>query len=201
LNISRFFSIESLLACFLLAGVSCGDSAPTAQKIYFVPIGEVRSLRLADLVAYYKQRYDLAIRTLTPIGFEPVVVDERRRQLIAEELVELMKRRYPEHARSPQAILIGITEGDMHIRQFINWEFALAFRESKRFAVVSSAHMDPVNFGYLPDDELLQTRLRKMITRNIGILYYKLPQKSDRRSVMYGPILGVDDLDSVGEDF
>jgi hypothetical protein len=34
-------------------------------------------------------------------------------QLSAEELVELMKWRYPEHARNPQAILIGITEGDM----------------------------------------------------------------------------------------
>jgi hypothetical protein len=61
--------------------------------------------------------------------------------------------------------------------------------------------MDPVNFGYLPDDELLQTRLRKMLSKNIGIMYYKLPQKSDRRSVMFGPILGIHDLDSMGADF
>ena len=200
MNISRFFSVGPLLACFLLAGVSCGGSAPTARKVYFVPIGEVRSLRLADLVAYYKQRYDLAIQTLTPIGFEPVVVDERRRQLIAEELVELMKRRYPEHARNPQSILIGITEGDMYIRE-VDWRFAFARRDGDRFAIVSSARMDPVGFGYLPDDELLQARLRKMLSKNIGIMYYKLPQKSDRRSVMFGPILGIDDLDSMGEDF
>ena len=198
---NRFRSVGPLLACFLLASVSCGGSSSAGQKIYFAAVGEMRSVHLDVLQAYYKQRYDLTVEILPPIGLEPMVVDERRRQLIAEELIELMKRRYPEHARSPQSILIGITEGDMYIRQFINWEFALAFRESERFAVVSSARMDPVNFGYLPDDELLQTRLRKMITRNIGILYYKLPQKSDRRSVMYGPILGVDDLDSVGEDF
>ncbi|MBI2153396.1 MAG: hypothetical protein HYU24_06775 [Candidatus Rokubacteria bacterium] len=198
----RLGSIGPLLAFVLLASASCGDgSSPVPQKIYLVAIGEMRSVRLDGVQAYYKQRYDLTIDLLPSIGLEPVVVDERRRQLIAEELIELMKRRYPEHARNAQAILIGITEGDMHIRQFLNWEFALAYRQNGRFAVVSSAHMDPVNFGRLPDDELLQTRLRKMITRNIGILYYKLPQKSDRRSVMFGPVLGVDDLDSIGEDF
>ena len=197
---SRFFSIGPLLACALLVGVSCGGSSSSGQKIYFVQIGEMGSVHLDTLRAYYKQRYDLTIEVLPPIGLEPVVVDERRRQLIAEELIELMKRRYPEHARNPQAILIGITEGDMYIRE-VDWRFAFARRDGERFAVVSSARMDPVNFGFLPDDELLQARLRKMLTKNIGILYYKLPQKSDRKSVMFGPILGVDDLDSIGEDF
>ncbi|MBI3028595.1 MAG: hypothetical protein HYY64_03695, partial [Candidatus Rokubacteria bacterium] len=141
-----------------------------------------------------------AIGLLRPIGLEPVVVDERRRQLIAEELLDLLKRRYPEHARNPQSIVIGVTEGDMYIRE-VDWRFAFAKRDGDRFAVVSSARMDPVNFGYLPDEELLQTRLRKMLSKNIGIMYYKLPQKADRRSVMFGPILGIDDLDSMGEDF
>ena len=197
---NRFRSVGPLLACFLLASVSCGGSSSAGQKIYFAAVGEMRSVHLDVLQAYYKQRYDLTIEILPPIGLEPMVVDERRRQLIAEELIELMKRRYPEHARSPQSIVIGITEGDMYIRE-VNWRFAFARRDGDRFAIVSSARMDPVSFGYLPDEELLQTRLRKMLSKNIGIMYYKLPQKSDRRSVMFGPILGIDDLDSMGEDF
>jgi len=197
---NRFRSVGPLLACFLLASVSCGGSSSAGQKIYFAAVGEMRSVHLDALQAYYKQRYDLTVEILPPIGLEPVVVDERRRQLIAEELIEMLKRRYPEHARSPQSILIGITEGDMYIRE-VNWRFAFARRDGDRFAIVSSARMDPVSFGFLPDDELLQTRLRKMLSKNIGIMYYKLPQKSDRRSVMFGPILGIDDLDSMGEDF
>ena len=197
---NRFRSVGPLLACFLLASVSCGGSSSAGQKIYFAAVGEMRSVHLDVLQAYYKQRYDLTVEILPPIGLEPMVVDERRRQLIAEELIELMKRRYPEHARSPQSILIGITEGDMYIRE-VNWRFAFARRDGDRFAIVSSARMDPVSFGFLPDEELLQTRLRKMLSKNIGIMYYKLPQKSDRRSVMFGPILGIDDLDSMGEDF
>ncbi len=196
----RFLSIGALLTCFLLVGGACGGPSSAGQKIYLVGIGEMRSVHLDTLQAYYKQRYDLTVEILPPISLEPVVVDERRRQLIAEELIELMKRRYPEHARSPQAILIGITEGDMYIRE-VDWRFAFAKRDGARFAVVSSARMDPVNFGYLPEDEVLQARLRKMVSKNIGILYYKLPQKSDRKSVMFGPILGIDDLDSIGEDF
>ena len=197
---NRFRSVGPLLACFLLASVSCGGSSSAGQKIYFAAVGEMRSVHLDVLQAYYKQRYDLTVEILPPIGLEPMVVDERRRQLIAEELIEMLKRRYPEHARSPQSILIGITEGDMYIRE-VNWRFAFARRDGDRFAIVSSARMDPVSFGYLPDEELLQTRLRKMLSKNIGIMYYKLPQKSDRRSVMFGPILGIDDLDSMGEDF
>ena len=200
MSVGRFCSVGLLLACFLLASVSCGGSSSAGQKIYFAAVGEMRSVHLDVLQAYYKQRYDLTVEILPPIGLEPMVVDERRRHLIAEELIELMKRRYPEHARSPQSILIGITEGDMYIRE-VNWRFAFARRDGDRFAIVSSARMDPVSFGFLPDDELLQTRLRKMLSKNIGIMYYKLPQKSDRRSVMFGPILGIDDLDSMGEDF
>jgi predicted Zn-dependent protease len=196
----RFRSIGPLLACFLLVAVACDGSSSAGQKIYLVAIGEMRSVRLDTLQAYYKQRYDLTVEVLPPVAFEPVVVDERRRQLIAEELIELMKRRYPEHARNPRSILIGITEGDMYIRG-VDWRFAFAKRDADRFAVVSSARMDPVNFGYLPEDELREARLRKMVSKNIGILYYKLPQKSDRKSVMFGPILGIDDLDSMGEDF
>lgn len=196
----RFFSIGPLLAWVLLAAVSCSGSSAAGQKVYVLAIGELESVRLDALQAYYKQRYGLTIEILPPIRVESVVVDNSRRQLIAEELIGLMKRRYPEHARSPQAILIGITEGDMYIREF-TWQFAFAYRQNERFAVVSSARMDPVNFGFLPDDELLQTRLRKMVSKNIGILYYKLPQKSDRNSVMFGPIMGIDDLDSIGEDF
>ena len=34
-----------------------------------------------------------------------------------------------------------------------------------------------------------------------GIMHYGLAQRTDRNSVLYGPILGLDDLDSIGEDF
>jgi hypothetical protein len=61
--------------------------------------------------------------------------------------------------------------------------------------------LNPVSFGQPADQALLDTRLRKVITKNIGILYFRLPQSNDPRSVLYKSILGIDDLDRVGEDF
>ena len=40
-----------------------------------------------------------------------------------------------------------------------------------------------------------------MVTKNLGILYFGLDESSHRRSMMFGPILGPRDLDSIGEDF
>ena len=71
----------------------------------------------------------------------------------------------------------------------------------ERFAVVSTARMDDAAWGGAPDAQRLEARLRKMVTRNLGILYFGLDQTSDRRSVMFGPILGLADLDSTGDDF
>jgi len=48
---------------------------------------------------------------------------------------------------------------------------------------------------------LLNIRLRKMVTKNIGVLYYELPTTDDPRSVMYDGINSVEDLDNMCEDF
>ena len=40
-----------------------------------------------------------------------------------------------------------------------------------------------------------------MVTKYIGVMYYGLTESSDPRSVLYGNILGVSDLDNMGEDF
>ena len=169
-------------------------------KVYFVPLGDFTSPSLVKLVRYYKQKYGLSIEPLAAIKLETLAADFERRQLIAEELIALMKRHYSQLANDPNVILIGITPGDIYIRQYA-WQFAFGWRQEGRFAVVSSCRMDPVRFGQSPDDELLQMRLRKMITRNIGIMHYGLKQNNSPTSVLYHSILGLDDLDRRGEDF
>lgn len=61
--------------------------------------------------------------------------------------------------------------------------------------------MDPVAYGQPPNEELLRSRLRKMVMKDIGIMYYGLPLSNDPRSVMYRNILGIDDLDRMTEHF
>ena len=47
----------------------------------------------------------------------------------------------------------------------------------------------------------MQKRLRKAVTKDIGILYFGKDPSSDPRSVLYGDIGGIEDLDRVSEDF
>ena len=172
----------------------------SAAKVYFVPLGDIPSLSLESLVTFYKRKFGLAIKTLPGLQLERSSVDWQRRQFVAEELIEFMKRGYPRLANDPRVILIGITEFDMYIRKY-TWQFSFSYRAQNRFAVVSSARLNPVSFGQPADQTLLHTRLRKAITKNIGILYFHLPQSNDPRSVLYRSILGIDDLDRVGEEF
>jgi predicted Zn-dependent protease len=178
------------------SGVAGNNSA----EVYFVPLGDIPSLSLKRLVTFYNRKFGLAIKTVPGLPLERSSVDWQRRQLIAEELIEFMKRGYPRLANDPRVILIGISEFDMYIRKY-TWQFSFSYRAQNRFAVVSSARLNPVSFGQPADQALLDTRLRKVITKNIGILYFHLPQNNNPRSVLYRSILGIEDLDRVGEDF
>jgi hypothetical protein len=40
-----------------------------------------------------------------------------------------------------------------------------------------------------------------MVTKNIGIMYFKLQQSDDPRSVLYKNIGGISELDAMGEEF
>ncbi|HYB72206.1 MAG TPA: hypothetical protein VED18_02445 [Candidatus Sulfotelmatobacter sp.] len=179
---------------------------------------------LQKLSVHYREKYGLSIGALSAVPLDRSVVDEDRRQVVAEEIIALMKRSRPDLASDPEAILIGFTAYDMYIRGVPNWRWAFVQREEGRFAVISIARMDPKLFPYYPgppalqiiqavlerygipvrmepEADVLQRRVQKMVSKSIGIMYFRLPQSRDRRSVMYGPILGLDDLDAMGEDF
>lgn len=63
------------------------------------------------------------------------------------------------------------------------------------------ARLDPVNLGEPANDELLERRLRKIVLKNIGILYYWLPTNYNPNSALYDDINSVEDIDKMGEDF
>jgi len=147
---------------------------------------------------HYKETSGIQAITLAPLPLRLAAIDNRRQQLVAEDIIELMKSSNPNLARDPNAIVIGLTNEDMYSRSH-DWKFAFS-RWQGRFAVVSSARMNPYNLGAAPDDDLRNIRLRKMVSKNIGLLYYELPASNDPRSVMYDGINSVQDLDNMCED-
>jgi predicted Zn-dependent protease len=106
-------------------------------------------------------------------------------------------------ARDARTRLIAVTAEDIYMTEMKNqWRFTFSLRDhDDRFAVVSYARMNPANLGDPAGEGLLRSRLRKMVMKNIGIMYYRLPLSENPRSVLYGRILGVDDLDRMTENF
>ena len=84
------------------------------------------------------------------------------------------------------------------------WSFAFSLRSGDgRFAVISYRRMRFRNGGQppRPSDTVLKDRLQKMVAKNIGIMQFGLPASTNPRSVLFGNILGVDDLDRMTEEF
>jgi predicted Zn-dependent protease len=189
-----------------VASRPAGVSAPlvpkvAGSKIYFIPVGDFPVEQLEPLVHFYRQKYNLDIAILQSVPIDPTTRDKSRHQLMAEKLADSVRAAVPEYANDPKAILIGFTSEDMYqVSQ--NWEFAFGWRWSTvGVAVVSTARLNLTYVGQPSDPNFPATRLRKIVTKDVGILYYGLPQSSNRRSVLYSQIMGMAGLDDVGEDF
>ncbi len=85
---------------------------------------------------------------------------------------------------------------------FVNWRFAFGWRVvNARTAVVSTARMSLHYKGEPFWGTSVKVRMRKIVTKDIGILYYGLSQSDNPKSVLYNSILGIQELDKVGEGF
>jgi predicted Zn-dependent protease len=169
------------------------------SKIYFAPIGNFPSDQLDPLVQYYRKKYGLGITVLPSIPVDPSTRDVLRHQLMAENLVVSLRSDTPRYAYDSKAILIGFTSEDIYPTSK-DWQFAFGWRRGEtRTAVVSTARLN------LPGDagrsNLATARMRKIVTKDIGVLYYGLPLSQNPRSVLYSQIMGIEELDRVGEDF
>lgn len=170
------------------------------RTAYFIPLGDFSSPAAAELATYYKRKFGIGIACFPAIPLDASTFDGHRHQLIAEDVIELIKRTYPNLAEDSDAVVIGLTQSDMYIRKK-SWQYAFSYSVDSRFAVVSNARMNPANFGQPASAELLNTRFRKMVMKNIGILYYQMLTNSNPKSVLYKNIDGVEELDGMDEDF
>lgn len=174
------------------------QSLKGSGKIYFIPLADFPSSTTEDLIAHYKSKYGLQVETLPNLALKFSVVDTGRQQLIAEALIALMKSAYPDLTNTPEAIMIGLTTEDMYIAQY-SWQFTFSWRQEGKYAVVSNARMS-LGAPFISEEQVT-ARLRKMVTKNIGILYYRLPQSNNPRSVLYKNVGGISELDEMGEEF
>jgi predicted Zn-dependent protease len=209
MNHPRLLSVAVLIGALLL-NAGClrkrnytpmnKNSLRGSGKLYLVPLGDFPADVASKLASFYRNKYQLQIETLPNVPLSEAVMNPDRHQLIAEEVVEVMKQAHPNLKNDSQAILIGLTTRDMYIARY-DWQFSFSWRDQGKYAVVSSGRMHLPNGRQKVSEELILTRLRKMVTKNVGILYYHLPPSDNPRSVLYRDIGGISELDYMGEDF
>ena len=190
-----------LIATAMIAGAKA-QTAPTPE-LYLVAIGDVPGDMTDRLVLYVQTRFQIPIRTLSALKFDGQMLDRQRSQVVADELIRAVRVQHATLVKNPRTRVIAVTPFDMYMQAMRDqWRFTFSLRSrDQRVAVVSYARMDPANLGQAPDAAVLEPRLRKMISKNIGIIYYGLPTSDNPLSAMFGNILGVDDLDRMTEDF
>jgi hypothetical protein len=81
------------------------------------------------------------------------------------------------------------------------WQWEFGQRQDNRFGVISTAHFIVPANGEPVTAEVFLSRLRKVLGRYLGFLYYHLPVNANPKSLMYSQMAGIDDLDSISEDF
>jgi predicted Zn-dependent protease len=203
--LGTLFMIMASLPWFVACKETKGDASSklhsSGKRVYLVAIGGLSEDRVQRLVAYYQDKFKVDINFLQTIPLNPSDMDSARKQLVGEKAIESMRAAFPDLAKDPTAILIGVSATDMYIAAK-DWRFAFGLRdEALHAAVVSSARMDTHYPGEPAGVGTPETRTRKMVTKDIGILYYGLPVSDNSHSVLYGQIGGIEELDAVGEDF
>lgn len=167
------------------------------KNVYIVPLDPAESKSLQWVHNYYKAKLGIDIAVLPPIALDPKVMNAARRQLNADVVISFLQEKYPDLARDPFSIVIGITSDDMYIPSY-NWRYAHSYRREERFAVVSSARLHPPTPLGAWNPEWLNSRLQKILTKDLLILYFDLPKNNDHTSVLSAEVLSNTDLDLIG---
>lgn len=167
------------------------------RKVFLLPA----SLDPRDSVewapAYYRAKFGIEVEVLSPIAMPAEMVNPGRQQVDSERFIQYARDRYEEIVSDPSNILIGVTSRDIFIRSY-TWRYAINWRQDGRFAITSSARVRPRPFLDRWNPEWAASRFRKMLTKNIALLYFDLPMSDDQTSMLYGGVLAGDEIDAMG---
>ncbi len=168
--------------------------------VYLVPIGDTKPLLRSSLIAFYKNHYGLSLHVLPSIAIPLWARDEPRQQVVAEELITAMNDRYSNLADDASSFLIGITDQDMYIAG-LDWNFAFNMRQGLKSAVISTSRLNAKVGGNMPSQDLFEARLRKLLTKNIGLTYYRLDLSHVPTSVLYDDVEDMETLDGMADEY
>jgi predicted Zn-dependent protease len=168
-------------------------------RVLLVPIGDFPVERAAAIAEHFRTRFHVAIGVAAAMEWPEGAYVEDRGQMNSAMMLTRLESSYP--TASEPLVVIALTTRDMFNPE-VNWEYVFSYRSSNRVAVVSPARMDRGCMGVVQaDDARIMARLRKMVGKNIGLMYFGLDVSADPASMLYGNIGGPQELDAMSESF
>jgi len=164
------------------------------KKVYLVPIDLAPEQSLNWASEYYRAKLDIEVEVLPAISIAKNWEDQPDEQVTVDQLLRHLTDSYPETVKDPANMLIGVTSRDISSYNY-GRSYTENFRSNGRFGVVSCARFRPRSFLGNWNPEWLNSRLQKMLTKNIVILYFDLPLSSDYSSMLSGGALSGEEVD------
>jgi predicted Zn-dependent protease len=170
-----------------------------AGRVHLVPIADFPPDRAAAIAEHFRREFGVAIDVAPVMEWPEGAYVERRRQMNSAMMLTRLESAYA--TTGEPVVAIGLTTRDM-FNPDVNWAYVFSYRRKNRVAVVSPARMDRGCMGvFQADDDRIMARLRKMVGKNIGIMYFGLQMSADPASMLYANIGGPQELDAMSELF
>ncbi len=183
-------SVEPGVSAPHVGPVACVDELKGNGRIYLVQIGEHKTpYSLDDFARWLRTKYGLDVHVLPAMAADQSAWDSERKQYVAELLYGQIKREHPDLAADSSAYLIGVTDSDMY-SVMNDWSYTFTQRYDSRFAVISTNEgMKWYDWARAKGDadaasQEFQARVRRILLRDVAILYWHLPLNNDTTSLL-----------------
>jgi YD repeat-containing protein len=169
------------------------DELKGSGRLYLVQIGDHRDpYSVDDFARWLHTKYGLDVQVLPALPSDPSTFDSVRNQYVAELLMDQIKHAHPDLASDPNAYLFGFTDADMYIAME-KWNSTFTSRDLKRAAVISSEGMEYGQAAFrglnaADANAVLQKRLRRILLKDVAMLYWHLPLNNDPSSNLRQPL-------------
>ena len=195
-----------LLALMLSACVSNPNNQQdfyhqSQPEVRLIPAGPLPKGYMPQVARYIERTFGLRVSIEAPVENVAATLDRSRKQLIANQLIQVAKMRYEGKCTAQRCLNIVITHGDMYINDpRRKWDkFAFSMRLYPSYAAISSARLNP--HGRINSDRLVLTRpIELLIARTVGFMYYDIPLDQGPDSVMTSSLIYLQDLEKMNPD-
>ena len=170
--------------------------------VWIVPVLGFPDAYTKDLVARLTEDDSIHVRSSLDAGISDSLFFPDNKQMRSEKALIEFSRILPSLSNAkPNTVYIFLTAYDLN-EEDRRFRFLFAKNNSQsRMAIISIARLRLNQDGPNEVPSITKLRLFKMAKRQIGELFYGYSRNTDPSSVMYSPLMGLDELDMIGTKY